>query len=163
MPEAKRTQLKKRIEAGEARHQSRGEPSMLDRTGEKAIEAKDKFTAFVKEHPIATVAGGLAIGVLVSSLFKRSPTRKAGRKAAGLAAVGAELAWNYAQQAMAAAHEAGRAGADRLEDLGDTVGSSARTLGRNAADRAGDLREGASAIARDAGSRIGRAVRDRIN
>ena len=75
MPDAKRTQLKKKIEAGEARNKARAEPTLIDRTGEKAIEAKDKFTAFAKEHPIATVAGGLALGILISGLFKRSPTR----------------------------------------------------------------------------------------
>ena len=75
MPEAKRTQLKKKIEAGEARNKAktRAEPSLIDRTGERAVEAKDKFTAFAKEHPIATVAGGLALGILISGLFRRSP------------------------------------------------------------------------------------------
>ena len=72
----------------------------------RPIEAKDKFTAFAKKHPIATLAGGLAVGILVSGLFGGSPTRKAGKKlgksAAGLAALATELAVAYAQSAMEA-------------------------------------------------------------
>ena len=167
MPDAKRTQLKKKIEAGEARNKARAEPTLIDRTGEKAIEAKDKFTAFAKEHPIATVAGGLALGILISGLFKRSPTRKLGSKAAGkaanLAAIGAEAAMAYAQQAMATANEAGRAGADKLDGLGESLSHSARAIGRDTAHRASDLSDSARFIARDAGKRIGRAVRNRAN
>ena len=163
MTEAKRKTLKQKVAAGQARHQDMGRTTIVDRAGERAIEAKDKFVAFAKEHPIATVAGGLAIGVLISGLFKRSPTRKAAGKAAGLAAIGAELAMAYAQQALAAANEAGRTGADKLGDLGETIGSSARHLGRDAADKAGDLGETARTAARDAGTRLGKALRNRIN
>ena len=163
MTEAKRKTLKQKVAAGQDRHQDMGRTTIVDRAGERAIEAKDKFVAFAKEHPIATVAGGLAIGVLISGLFKRSPTRKAAGKAAGLAAIGAELAMAYAQQALAAANEAGRTGADKLGDLGETIGSSARHLGRDAADKAGDLGETARTAARDAGTRLGKALRNRIN
>jgi uncharacterized membrane protein YebE (DUF533 family) len=167
MPDAKRTQLKKKIEAGEARNKARGQPTFVDKAGGKAIEAKDKFTAFAKEHPIATVAGGLALGVLISSLFKRSPTRKLGGKAAGkaagLAAIGAEAALAYARQAMASAGEAGRAGADKLDEFGDSLSHSARTVRRDAGQRASELSDGARFIARSAGKRLERAVRKRAN
>src|SRR5688500_7137711 len=100
MTDAKRTQLKKKVAAGQARNEDLGRTTIFDRAGERAIEAKDKFTAFAKEHPIATVAGGLAIGILISGLFKRSPTRKLGSKAAkragSLATIGTELALAYA-------------------------------------------------------------------
>src|SRR5688500_3188838 len=98
MTEAKRKTLKQKVSAGEQRNQDRGRTTVVDRAGERAIEAKDKFVEFAKEHPIATVAGGLALGILVSSLFKRSPTRKVAGRAAGIAAIGAELALAYAQQ-----------------------------------------------------------------
>src|SRR5690606_16656973 len=135
----KRNALKAKVAAGEARHRDMGRTTIVDRAGERALEAKDKFVAFAKEHPVATVAGGVALGVLVSGLFRRSPTRKAGNKAAGLAAVGAQMAWSYAQQAIAAAQEAGRHGVDRMDHLGDTIGKSARATRRDAAERAGDL------------------------
>ena len=120
MTEAKRTQLKQKVAAAQKRNEDRGRTTIVDRAGERAIEAKDKFTAFAREHPIATVAGGLAAGILISALFKRSPTRKIGNRAAkaasGLAATGAEFALGYALQAWEAANEAGRASAEKLEE-----------------------------------------------
>ena len=165
MPDARRKTLKSKVEAGQARNKAKSETTttMFDRAGEAAIEAKDKFTAFAKEHPIATVAGGLAIGILVSGLFKRSPTRKvagkAAKRASKLAAIGAELAMAYAAQAMEAANEAGKVGASRLDGLGD----AARSAGKSAAHRAGDARDVALAATSEAGRRLGKAIRSRIN
>jgi len=163
MTEAKRTQLKQKVAAARKRNEDRGRTTIVDRAGERAIEAKDKFTEFVREHPIATVAGGLALGVIVSSFFKRSPTRKLGGRAAktasSLAAVGAQLALTYAQHAMSAASEAGKAGAEKLEDFGST----ARSAGREAAEKASELGESARSATRDAGKRLGKVLHDRIN
>ena len=167
MTDAKRQTLKDKVAAGQARNRDLGRTTIVDRAGEAAIEAKDKFVAFAKEHPIATVAGGVAVGILVSGLFKRSPTRKLGSKAAKragtIAALGAEFALAYAQHAMTAANEAGREGAHTLGELGESVGSGARSTSRAALDRAGDLTEAARVVTRDAGKRLGKALRDRIN
>jgi len=167
MTDAKRQQLKTKVAAGQARNRDLGRTTIVDRAGEKAIEAKDKFVEFAKEHPVATVAGGLALGVLISGLFKRSPTRKLGgiaaKRAGTIAALGAEFALAYAQQAMTAANEAGRDGAHKLGELGETVGGSARSTGRAALDRAGDLSDAARTVTRDAGKRLGKALRSRIN
>src|SRR6187402_1667250 len=167
MTEAKRQQLKTKVAAGQARHRDLGRTTIVDRAGEKALEAKDKFVEFAKEHPIATVAGGIAVGILVSGLFKRSPTRKLGsaaaKRAGTIATIGAEFALAYAQQAMTAANEAGRDGAHKLGELGETVGSTARSTGRAAADRAGELTDAARVATRDVGQRIGKALRSRIN
>jgi ElaB/YqjD/DUF883 family membrane-anchored ribosome-binding protein len=163
MADAKRKTLKEKVAAGQARNRAKTEntTTIFDRAGEAAIEAKDRFTSFAKEHPIATVAGGLAIGILIAGLF-RAPRRaaiKGGSKAAGLAAIGAELALAYAQQAMEAAGEAGRAAAPKIEKFGDT----AKSVGRDAAHRAGDAGETAISATRAAGRRLGKAIRDRIN
>ena len=167
MTDAKRQQLKDKVAAGQARNRDLGRTTIVDRAGEAAIEAKDRFVEFAKEHPIATVAGGVALGILVSGLFKRSPTRKLGgaaaKRAGTIAALGAEFALAYAQQAMTAANEAGREGAHKLGELGDSVGGTARTTGRAALDRAGDLTEAALLVTRDAGKRLGKALRNRIN
>lgn len=156
MAEGKRQEIKEKVAKGIARNQDRGRTTIVDRAGERAIEAKDRFIEFAKEHPIATVAGGVALGVLVSGLFRGSPTRKAakraGSRAAGLAAIGAELALGYAQQALAAADDARKAGADKLGDLGETV-----------ADRARDGGSAAHKIARSAGERLSKALQDRLN
>lgn len=162
MSETKRTQLKEKVAEARKRHEDRGRTTVVDRAGERAIEAKDKLVDFVREHPVATVAGGLALGVLISGLFKRSPTRKLGGRAAktagSLAAIGAEFALGYAQQALTAANEAGKAGAEKLEDLGST----ARSAGRDAAERAGELGDAARSATRDAGKRLGKALHDRF-
>jgi len=149
MAEAKRSQIKKKVTAAKSRNAARAEaPGLAARAG----EAKDKFTGFARQHPIATVVGGLAVGVLVSGLFRGSPTRKAGRKlskkAMGLATLGAELAFSYAQQAIEAANEARQTGAEKLgswsEDAAGYVASARDT-------------------ARETGKSITQALRDRIN
>lgn len=167
MTDAKRQQLKDKVAAGHARHRDMGRTTIVDRAGEKALEAKDKFIGFAKAHPVATVAGGLALGILASALFKRSPTRKLGnaaaKRAGSLAALGAEFAFAYAQQAMAAANEAGREGAHKLGELSETVSETARSSGSAALHRAGDLTDAARSTTRGAGARLGKALRARIN
>jgi ElaB/YqjD/DUF883 family membrane-anchored ribosome-binding protein len=163
MADAKRKTLKEKVAAGQARNRAKTEntTTIFDRAGEAAIEAKDRFAAFAKEHPIATVAGGIAVGIIVAGFF-RGPRRaavKGGTKAAGLAAIGAELALGYAQQAIEAANEAGRAAAPTLEKFGGT----AKSAGIDAAHRASDAGEAALSATREAGRRLGKAIRDRIN
>lgn len=161
MADAPKKNLKQKVAAAERRNQARAESSFLDRAGETAIEAKDKFTSFAKEHPVATVAGGLAIGVLVAGLFKapRQAAMRGGSKAAGLAAIGAELAMAYAAKAYDAAKEAGDESLDWLGDVGSSVGKSARSIGGEAADYAASARD--SAV--DTGKSIRRAIRGRLN
>jgi ElaB/YqjD/DUF883 family membrane-anchored ribosome-binding protein len=163
MPEAKRSQIKRKVSAAKTRNKARAEPTTVDRAGEKAIEAKDKFSSFARQHPVVTVAGGLAIGILVSGFFRGSPTRKAGRKlgkkTAALAAVATELAIAFAQQAYKTADEARRAGTDKLGDLSDTVGDRARSLSGDAADYAGD----AAAAVGKAGRSAFQSLRNRLN
>jgi len=163
MAEAKRKQIKKKVAEAQARNEARHEQTLMDRAGESAIQAKDKFVAFAKEHPVATVAGGIAIGVLISAMFRGSPTRKAGKKvgsrAAGLAAIGAELVMAYAHQAWQAAEEARRTGAEKLDELGHTVSKRAHHLGDDAAGLAASAR----AKAREAGKSVSGALRSRIN
>jgi ElaB/YqjD/DUF883 family membrane-anchored ribosome-binding protein len=163
MTEAKRKNIKRKVTAAKSRNQSRAEPSLTDRAGEKAIEAKDKFTAFAKKHPFATVAGGLAVGILVSGLFRGSPTRKAGKqlgkKAAGFAALATELAIAYGQQAMGKASEARQAGSETLGGWSDSLSKGAHDLIEDAPDYVTSAR----ATARKTGKAITQALRDRLN
>jgi hypothetical protein len=158
MSEAKRQDMKDRIAAGEARHRAREESTLFDRAGEAAIEAKDRFTAFAHEHPLTAVAGGLAVGILISGLFPRSPTRRLGRRAAGLATVGAEAAMAYMHQAIDTAGDASRTGAHRLEDLGDTISDTARRVRRDAAYLLESVSDSARSVGRDASERVSRGL-----
>jgi hypothetical protein len=163
MPEPKRSEIRKKVKAAASRNEARAEPRSSTSVGAKSSDLKGKLASFAKEHPVATVAGGLAVGILVSSLFRGSPTRKAGRalgkKTAGLAAIATELAIAFAQQAYEAADDARRAGADKLSDLGSTVGDSARSLGGDAAEYAA----GAADAARKAGKSAFQSLRSRLN
>lgn len=161
MAETKRKDLKNKVAAAQERNQAREERSFLDRAGESAIDAKDKFTAYAKEHPITVVAGGLAVGVLIASMFRgpRQAAIKGGTKAAGFAALGAELAMAYAAKALEAAQEAGHESADWLGETGRSLGSKARDLGGDAADYAASARD---SVVRT-GKSATRAVRGRLN
>src|SRR5437868_2250102 len=156
MAEAKRQQIQKKVAAGVKRNNDRGRTTVVDRVGERALEAKDRFTEFAKEHPITTIAGGVALGFLVSSLFRGSPTRKlgkqAGKQASKLASVGAELAMAYAAQALAASEPARKEAADKLGELGETALKYGKTGSETATE-----------VARTAGKRIARAIHGRFN
>lgn len=134
--------------------------SMPEKTlTDHATEAKDKFVAFAKEHPVATVAGGVVLGVLVAGMFK-GPRRAAaagGAKAAGLAALGGEMALAFASQMMDAAGEAGRSGARKLDDLGDSVSDVARGMRRDTSYRADKGIDAARIARRKAAKRLSRA------
>jgi hypothetical protein len=137
MTEAKRQEIKDRITTAQARNAERDGQPLSEVLGEKAVAAKDNLTAFAREHPLATVAGGLAVGVLISAMFKNSPTRKAGRyagaRAAGLAALGTEMASAFAQSVMERTAGARDAGAELAEDAADKARSTARTIGETLA------------------------------
>lgn len=137
MTEAKRQEIKDRITTAQARNAERDGQPLSEVIGEKAVAAKDNFTAFAREHPLATVAGGLAIGVLISAMFKNSPTRRAGRyagsRAAGLASLGSEMVSGFAHSVMERAAGARDTGAELAEDAADSARSTARTIGETIA------------------------------
>jgi len=163
MKEAKRQEIKDRITAAQQRNGEKQVPTLGEQMSQKATAAKEDFTSFAKEHPVATVAGGLAIGVLISALFKNSPTRKAGRyagaKAAGYAALGSEMLAAFAEQVMDSTASARQASADKIEDIGDAVGDSARRMRRSAEYRAANASDTARNSARDIGKVIARSLR----
>ena len=142
MTDAKRQSLKEKVAAAESRNEDRAR-TFFDQAGETAIEAKDKFTAFAKEHPVMTVAGGVALGIVVAGMFSgpRRAAAKGGTRIANLATMGAELALAYAVKALEAAEEGGKEGLDWIEETGRSVGKGARELGSEAADHASDARE----------------------
>ena len=85
MTKNNRALTQSRIADAHARDEDRRQYSLVERVEDRALEAKDKFVDFAKEHPIATVVGGLAVGVLIASTFKgpRRAAVKGGARAAG--------------------------------------------------------------------------------
>jgi len=152
----KRKKLRGKIEAGERRNAERS-------LGDYAREARDGAASFVKQHPFATVAGGLALGAIVASLVPGPGKRlrkKATAKGSALAAMLTELGMAYGASMLDGLSDAARAGQDKLEDLGDSVGDSARSLRREAGHLAGSTSDSARSLAREAGKKTGRSIRD---
>lgn len=132
----KRTDLKNKIAAAEKRN--------ADRSFEDyARDARDGATSFVKEHPIATLAGGLALGAIVASLLPgpgRRMRKKVGARGALIAGALADLALTYGTQFLDGAGKAAKAGQERASDLGDSLSESARSASRSAGRSISDLR-----------------------
>jgi hypothetical protein len=139
----KRKELKKKIEAAEQRNADRS-------FGNYARSAADGATSFVREHPLTTIAGGLALGVLIAAIIPgpgRRLRKKATARSAVLAGTLADLALTYGAKFLANAEVAAKAGQERIGDLGEAIGDSARDLGRSASDSASRAIETASKTA----------------
>lgn len=156
----KRAELKRKVDAAQKRNQEREEQRTL---GDYAREARDDATSFIREHPITTIAGGIAIGVLVAAIVPgpgRRLRKQATRRGAVLAGVLTDLAVNYGSQALDGAGKAARSGQSRLGDIGEAlseaISDGARTLRREA----GEVSDGAGSLSRSAGKRATRSLRD---
>jgi ElaB/YqjD/DUF883 family membrane-anchored ribosome-binding protein len=148
----KRTALKNKVAAAQKRNADRS-------LGDYAREAADGATSFVKEHPITTVLGGLAIGALIAAVVPgpgRRLRRKASKRGAVMAGILAELASTYGAQLLDGASKAAREGQSRLADLGETVVDSAQRAQRET----GSLADSAGDTARSIGKSAVRGLRD---
>lgn len=140
----KRDQLRARIEAGEKRHQQR---SFAD----QAKDVADNALEFAKTHPVATIAGGIAIGLAIGAMTRRG--RDLGRRGGAWANVAGETALAYA---LAKLENLG----DRAEDFGDEAEKQARRLRRDAAHRLDNASDALRASRRRARRTSSRALRD---
>lgn len=113
--------LKERIEEGQARQYARDLA-----LSERAAEARDRLTSVAREHPLLLIAGGLAIGVAISALIPKSPTRRLSRNAIGFLAMVADLGVSYSRQALDG--DAGKAGKEKLAELGNSIIDGAMKL-----------------------------------
>lgn len=125
------------------------------------------FDRALDDHPLALLAGGLALGAVASVLLPRSFGSKLGSRVLGIAALAAELGSVYGSKALDAAAAGARDGRDRLEDLGENLadqGSEARRqairLGTIAGKRVIELAGVAARNARGAGDDAVRALSD---
>ena len=142
--EQKREQLRARIEAGEKRNEGR---SFAD----QAKEAADSAVDFAKKHPIATVAGAVAIGLAIGAMTSRG--RQLGRRGGSLAAYAADAALAYGLSMVEGA-------GDKFEDYSDAAGTQARRLKRDAGYRADALGDVLRSSGRKASRKSSRTVRD---
>lgn len=119
MSDTKRPTLRERIEAGQARQDAR----------EKRESGPiDKLTSVAREHPLLVILGGLAVGVAISTLIPKSPTRRLSKNALGFLTTVAELGIAYGRQALDAAEEASEPTRDRIGDFGSALLEGAAKL-----------------------------------
>lgn len=113
--------------------------SKLHDLDEKTREPREKALEFAKEHPIATVAGGLVAGVIIGALMPRPRNVVRGVRTMGSEIGGATSA------AIAAISAAGR------EQLA-TISEEASRIGSEVSHRVADAADSAR-VARDEGLR----------
>lgn len=156
----KRTELKSKIDAAQKRNTEREQDRSFS---DYAREARDGASSFVKEHPITTLAGGVAIGVLIAAIVPgpgRRLRKQATRRGAVLAGMLADLAVAYGSQALDGAGNAARSGKSRLGDLGDTLSDALADGARSLRREAGDASDAAESATREAGKRATRTLRN---
>ena len=146
-----RDELRAKIEAGEKRNEERS-------VADYAREASETATQFVKDHPIAAVAGVAVIGLAIGAMTR--PGRRAGRRAGALATYATEMGLAYASGLLDQAGDLARAGGDKLEDLGDDVSYGARKMRRSVSHSAGNTQDNILNMSRKAARRAGRGYRD---
>ena len=140
----KREQLRARIAAGERRNTER---SFADQAKDVADSAVD----FAKKHPIATVAGAVAVGLAIGAMTRRG--RALGRRGGSLAAYAAEAAIAYGLSMMESA-------GDKFEDYSDAASTQARRLKRDAGYRLDSIGDAIASGSRKASRKSSRTVRD---
>lgn len=156
----KRADLKSKVDAAEKRNAARQDQKTL---ADFARDARHDATSFVKEHPITTLAGGIALGVLVAALVPgpgRRLRKQATRRGAVLAGVLADLAVNYGSQALDGAGKTARSGKSRLSDLGETLSEALSDGASSLRREAGDASDTAGSLTRSAGKRAAKTLRD---
>ena len=143
------------IQPEDAPHEDATEEAAETAAGPNAIESA---TAFVREHPVLTVAGGIVIGLVAGALLPRGAGRKAARRAVQAAEIASATglafgrnAWDRAEAAGSDLRERGSAVADRLGGYGESAADQAGRLlgsaeqaktraGRTIAKKAKELR-----------------------
>ena len=146
----RREELRQRIAAGEQRNAARSLPEMAE-------DAREAASEFVRENPLAALAGAAALGLVIGSMI---PGKKVSGKASALLSTLADLGLAYGTGLIDAASDAARAGQDKLEDISDAIGDEARSLKREAGYRTGKVADTARSMARKAGRKAGRSARD---
>jgi hypothetical protein len=125
-----------------------------ERSNELAATAASRTREFVHDHPVASLAGGIAIGALIAGLLTRSkapptPARKveamsdaAAARLAKIGSIAAELALAYAARAASVSKdsvgqisEAGTEAGHKVTELAEIALHTLRTAGESALHR----------------------------
>ena len=153
--EERRAALRARIEASKERQDERT-------FGDTVKDAGETVKELAREHPLATVAGVLGLGLVIGAMTR--PGRRAARRGGLLARAATDAALAFGMTAVdkvgTETAAARRAGSDGLQDFGETLGSTLRSLRRDAAYRSDVLSDSVRSGSRKASRRASRSVRD---
>ena len=149
--EEKRAELRARIEAGNRRHQERT-------FADQAKDAADSAVEFAKKHPVATIAGGVVLGLAIGAMTR--PGRRLGRRGGEMASYAADAVAAYALSMFDGASDLARTAGDKIEDFGDAAATSARGARRSARYRFDVAGDALRASGRKANRKSLRAARD---
>ncbi len=130
----KRKRIREKIAASQERleKQAVAERESENEYAAKARELGNSARSFAKEHPVLTVAGGLAAGALIAALLKPQTARALGKKALAFGAVAAEGAMLYGNRALDTAGDAGSEAKHRIGDFGSSIAGGAGDLAKEA-------------------------------
>jgi ElaB/YqjD/DUF883 family membrane-anchored ribosome-binding protein len=101
---------------------------------EQGESAGKSVTDFVRDHPGAVVAGGVALGLVAGALLSRGSGRKLARHALTIAEVAGTAGLALSRQAMERAEETG----DELRRQGGAIADKASQLAEPAEEAVGD-------------------------
>ena len=150
--EAKRSRIKDKIAASQARLSRES----LDQSGyDNQLDGPpENYRSLAAQYPWLTVAGGLAVGLLVGAMLPKSAARKFGNRAVGLATIAAELGMAFSKQARETAGEVVHDGAERLGEIGhrldDGTAEMRARARRTAGKAAGSARSAGQSVVREA-------------
>ena len=153
--EERRQALRERIEASKERQDERT-------LGDTVKQAGETVKDFAREHPFATVAGVLGLGLAIGAMTR--PGRRAARRGGTLARIAGDAVAAYGLTAIdkigTETKHARRSGSDAFQDIGDTIGSTLRGLRRDASYRGDVVGDSVRASSRRASRKASRGLRD---
>lgn len=121
-------------------------PTLLEQAETASAEPTKRFSDFVREHPGAFIAGGVALGVVLGALFPRKAGSNVAKRALALAATAGELGLAASRQAREGAGKAAHEAKDLIDRDAEIVREKAgqltaiaRDVSQKAVDRAGTL------------------------
>lgn len=145
--EAKRSRIKEKIAASQARLRGEGDTVPPKRHSFPDADPPEDYRSLAGEYPWLTVAAGLGAGLLIGALLPKSAASKFGKRAAGFAAVAGELALAFSKRASEAAQDNAALLGHQIEDgTAEFRGKARRTAGR----AAGSARSAGQVVVREA-------------
>ncbi len=145
--EGKRSRIKEKIAASQARLRGEGYAPPAPRRNFPDAHPPENYRSLAAEYPWLTVAAGLGAGLLVGALLPKKAGSQFSKRAVGIATVAGELALVLSKRASDAAQDnAARLGHQLDQSTAELRGKARRNAGR----AAGSARTAGQIVVREA-------------